>query len=112
MLFKFAEYSTAAPPPASQSPLMLMHPGGIMNEGRLCAVASPSRAGLGHVLPAHVCMADCIKHKLLYLIGLNPALITANSQSLRTALLPLCRTSRVKVTYPCFGKQKDEGGGR
>lgn len=32
-------------------------------------------------------MADCIKHKQLYLIGLYPALITTNSQSLWTALL-------------------------
>lgn len=41
----------------------------------------------GRVPPAAVFMADCIKHKQLYLIGLYPALITENSQSLWTALL-------------------------
>lgn len=44
-------------------------------------------AAPGHVPPARVCMADCIKHKQLYLIGLYPALITTNSQSPWTALL-------------------------
>lgn len=54
---------------------------------RLRAVPSPRSARLGCAPPARVCMADCIKRKLLYLIGLYPALITTNSQSLRTALL-------------------------
>lgn len=58
--------------------------GGIMHEGYApCSLP----AVLGHVPPACVCMADCIKHKQLYLIGLYPALITTNSQSLWTALL-------------------------
>lgn len=54
---------------------------------RLRAVPSPRSARLGCAPPARVCMADCIRRKLLYLIGLYPALITTNSQSLRTALL-------------------------
>lgn len=58
--------------------------GGIMREGYApCSLP----AAPGHVPPARVCMADCIKHKQLYLIGLYPALITTNSQSLWTALL-------------------------
>lgn len=58
--------------------------GGIMHEG--CAPCNLPAAP-GHVPPARVCMADCIKHKQLYLIGLYPALITTNSQSLWTTLL-------------------------
>lgn len=54
-----------------------------MREG--CAPCRPP-ATLGRVPPGRVCMADCIKHKQLYLIGLYPALITTNSQSLWTAL--------------------------
>lgn len=58
--------------------------GGIMWEG---CVPCRLPTAQGRVPPARVCMADCIKHKQLYLIGLYPALITTNSQSLRTALL-------------------------
>lgn len=63
---------------------MLMHWVGLCAKAVRRAVPLPRRA---RVLPGHVCMADCIKHKQLYLIGLYPALITTNSQSLWTALL-------------------------
>lgn len=63
---------------------MLMHWVGLCAKAVRRAVPLPRR---GRVPPAPVCMADCIKHKQLYLIGLYPALITTNSQSLWTALL-------------------------
>lgn len=91
MLLNFTECPSVAtnllsPPPPLPIPLSCSHAdalGGIMREG--CAPCRPP-ATLGRVPPGRVCMADCIKHKQLYLIGLYPALITTNSQSLRTAL--------------------------
>lgn len=82
MLFNFAECPTTLSPPVLS--LCADALGGIMHEG--CAPCNLPAAP-GHVPPARVCMADCIKHKQLYLIGLYPALITTNSQSLWTTLL-------------------------
>lgn len=88
MLFNFCwipkrnNHSLLLTPPTPNADAL----GGIMCEG--CVPCRPPTAQ-GRVPPAHVCMADCIKHKQLYLIGLYPALITTNSQSLRTALLAL-----------------------
>lgn len=80
--------------------------GGIMNEGYApCSLP----AALGHVPLAHVCMADCIKHKQLYLIGLYPALIITNSQSLWTTL---CHSAEQTWKKPlvCNSVNRDERG--
>lgn len=91
MLFNFAECPSVtttlpSPPLPLPIPLSCSHAdalGGIMRKG--CAPCRPPAAP-GRMPPGRVCMADCIKHKQLYLIGLYPALITTNSQSLWTAL--------------------------
>lgn len=111
MLFKFAEYPKApAIHPSSPPPPYPAAPGlGLcIKKGKAVCRGFPQLCRAVRCR-ATSCTADCIKHKLLYLIGLHPALITTNSLSLQTALLPLCRTGRVKVTHPCSCEQKDGG---